>query len=93
MAALTGPLGVFQLTKLVEDSADLFRGDARPGIQNINSQCCSTPPTTHDHPSSWRVAEGVFNKVAQDALQELWRKLGDDEVRKVAYRGRCLKPA
>jgi hypothetical protein len=26
-------------------------------------------------------------------LLELWRKLGDDEVRKVAYRGRCLKPA
>src|SRR3954452_15238210 len=25
--------------------------------------------------------------------QELWRKLGDDEVRKVAYRGRCLTPA
>ena len=24
---------------------------------------------------------------------ELWRKLGDDEVRKVAYRGRCLTPA
>ena len=26
-------------------------------------------------------------------LLELWRKLGDDEVRKAAYRGRCLKPA
>src|SRR4051812_33127071 len=25
--------------------------------------------------------------------RELWRKLGDDEVRKAAYRGRCLKPA
>jgi biotin transport system substrate-specific component len=24
---------------------------------------------------------------------ELWRKLGDDEVSKVAYRGRCLTPA
>ena len=24
---------------------------------------------------------------------ELWRKLGDDEVSKAAYRGRCLKPA
>src|SRR5918994_5989116 len=24
---------------------------------------------------------------------ELWRKLGDDEVKKAPYRGRCLKPA
>jgi hypothetical protein len=27
------------------------------------------------------------------SVAELWRKLGDDEVRKAAYRGRCLKPA
>ena len=28
-----------------------------------------------------------------ELYRELWRKLGDDEVRKAAYRGRCLKPA
>jgi hypothetical protein len=29
----------------------------------------------------------------EQAADELWRKLGDDEERKAAYRGRCLKPA
>ena len=30
---------------------------------------------------------------ARAILLELWRKLGDVEVRKAAYRGRCLTPA
>src|SRR4051812_38823332 len=43
-------------------------------------------------------AGGVLSKGGRKigpviVVVELWRKLGDDEVRKVAYRGRCLTPA
>src|SRR5687768_610249 len=54
---------------------------------------CRKTGNVHPHHAGVRSSRLAAFLSRQSHFLELWRKLGDDEVSKAAYRGRCLKPA
>src|SRR5690349_9056294 len=60
----------FEPLDLLEDDAELVRGNARAGVPHLDGDAIAFPPAADEHAAAPGIADGGREEVLQDALQQ-----------------------